>query len=179
MKFSSASPDQYAAITALVQHCFATSASADEGLLIATLTADIFASVAPGDLHVFVAQDDVDPLAAILFTRLRYPEETRDVFVLGPVAVHPDRQRQGIGQGLVMHGLAGLRSSGVDVVLTYGDPRYYTKTGFQQISEDHAKAPMPLQFPHGWMGQSLIDAPFTPLRGPSFCVEAFNNPKYW
>jgi predicted N-acetyltransferase YhbS len=93
--------------------------------------------------------------------------------------VATDRQRQGIGQRLLRHGLASLRNAGVDIVMTYGDPRYYAKVGFRPISETDARAPFALKHPEGWLAQSLTDRAMTPLKGPSRCVEALNDPLFW
>ncbi|MCG5517084.1 MULTISPECIES: hypothetical protein [unclassified Ectothiorhodospira] len=45
------------------------------------------------------------------------------------------------------------------MVLTYGDPNYYSRIGFKPITEALAPAPFTLKQPEGWLGQSLfIDA---------------------
>jgi GNAT superfamily N-acetyltransferase len=116
---------------------------------------------------------------AILFSRLIYTGDTRSVFVLGPVAVATHRQNQGIGQRLISHGIAVLRQEGVELAVTYGDPSFYRRVGFKAISQDDVPAPFPLQHPEGWLGQSLNNAPMTPLKGPSRCVPAFNDPAFW
>jgi predicted N-acetyltransferase YhbS len=114
-----------------------------------------------------------------LFSRLIYTGYKRTVFVLGPVAVATDRQNQGIGQRLISHGIEVLRQEGVELAVTYGDPTFYGRVGFKVISQDNVPAPFPLQLPEGWLGQSLNGAPLTPLRGPSRCVPAFNDPAFW
>ena len=62
---------------------------------------------------------------------------------------------------------------------TYGDINFYSKVGFSLITEKEAQAPLPLQYPEGWLGQSLNDAQFTPLLGPSKCVAPLNDPNHW
>lgn len=51
-------------------------------------------------------------------------------FGLGPVAVLPPRQRQGIGQALIRSGLERLRQSGAGGCVLLGDPAYYRRFGF-------------------------------------------------
>jgi putative acetyltransferase len=51
-------------------------------------------------------------------------------FTLGPVAVSPDRQRQGIGALLIKDGLKALRQLGAQGCLLVGDPNYYKRFGF-------------------------------------------------
>jgi putative acetyltransferase len=52
-------------------------------------------------------------------------------FMLGPVAVEPSRQRQGIGQALVRQGLQELRRLGAQGCVLVGDPAFYRHFGFQ------------------------------------------------
>ena len=118
-------------------------------------------------------------VGAIIFTRLRYAEDDRTVFLLSPVAVSTSNQGQGIGQELIQHGLQELGNRGVDVAVTYGDINFYGRVGFMPITEDIASAPLPLRYPDGWLGQSLTERPLDPLRGQSASVDAFNNPAYW
>ena len=49
---------------------------------------------------------------------------------LGPVAVRPDRQREGIGARLIEAGLAQLRG-GAPGCVVLGDPGYYARFGFR------------------------------------------------
>ncbi|MRX50708.1 GNAT family N-acetyltransferase [Paracoccus sp. S-4012] len=51
-------------------------------------------------------------------------------FGLGPVAVRPDRQRGGVGTGLIHAGLARLRDAGARGCVVLGDPAYYRRFGF-------------------------------------------------
>ena len=55
------------------------------------------------------------------------------VLLLGPVAVHPTRQGEGLG-GLLMHeSLAEARRLGWERVLLVGDAPYYNRFGFEKI----------------------------------------------
>ncbi len=54
---------------------------------------------------------------------------------LGPVAVLPEFQRQGIGSRLIEFGLEVCRELGMDFVVLLGDPRYYSRFGFIPASE--------------------------------------------
>jgi putative acetyltransferase len=49
---------------------------------------------------------------------------------LGPMAVLPALQRQGIGSLLVRHGLEYCRNAGYDGVVVLGHPAYYPRFGF-------------------------------------------------
>ncbi|WP_134726127.1 GNAT family N-acetyltransferase [Paracoccus luteus] len=50
---------------------------------------------------------------------------------LGPLAVRPDRQGQGIGAALVREGLDRLRASGAAGCVVLGEPDYYRRFGFR------------------------------------------------
>ena len=49
---------------------------------------------------------------------------------LAPMAVRPDRQRQGIGSALVRRGIEMLREAGWHGVVVLGHPAYYPRFGF-------------------------------------------------
>lgn len=50
---------------------------------------------------------------------------------LGPLAVHPRRQCQGVGAALVAEGLARARARGASGCVVLGDPGYYGRFGFR------------------------------------------------
>jgi len=54
---------------------------------------------------------------------------------LGPVAVSPDYQRQGIGQALINEGLSRLKVMGAEGCVLVGDPGYYQRFGFRNYPE--------------------------------------------
>lgn len=53
---------------------------------------------------------------------------------LAPMAVIPDRQRQGVGSALVERGLAVLRERGCPFVIVLGHPDFYPRFGFERAS---------------------------------------------
>lgn len=53
---------------------------------------------------------------------------------LGPMAVHPERQRQGIGSRLVQAGFDMMRELGCPFVVVLGHPEYYPRFGFVPAS---------------------------------------------
>ena len=179
MKISAAYATQAAPIAELFKATFSASEGIEEGALVGDLARRLMAETPTQDLRVFTAWSSDAPVGAIIFSRLVYEGTNQSVFVLGPVAVATDHQRQGVGQQLISHGIAQLRREGVARVVTYGDPAFYRRVGFTAISENDMPAPFPLQHPAGWLGQSLTAAPLTPLRGPARCVQAFNDPVFW
>jgi len=179
MEFSTGFNGREEEIIDLFSVTFTASEGEDEGALIGELVRNLLGGTAEKDLYVFTAAASGVIIGSIVFSRLTYEQDERIVFVLAPVAVATDQQGKGIGQRLLIHGLATLRSAGVDIAMTYGDPSYYGKVGFMPVSEADAQAPFPLNHPEGWLGQSLTDRGMAPLSGPSRCVEALNDPAFW
>ncbi|WP_424972702.1 GNAT family N-acetyltransferase [Dinoroseobacter sp. S76] len=166
------------AIASLFETTFTASEGREEGALIGALARRLMTDTPPSDLRVVTAWDGGALVGAILFTRLIF-EDPRPAFLLAPVAVAPDRQGEGIGQALITHGLGLLREDGVEIAVTYGDPAFYGRVGFTQVTEATVPAPHRLQFPEGWLGQSLSTAALAPLNGPAICVSGFNDPRLW
>ena len=54
--------------------------------------------------------------------------------LLGPVAVHPTRQGEGIGGAIVHEGLSRATAKGWSLVFLIGDLPYYQRFGFQRVS---------------------------------------------
>ncbi len=55
---------------------------------------------------------------------------THEVLSLGPIAVHPDYQRKGIGRAMIDHTRNLARQMGFRAILLCGDPDYYSRQGF-------------------------------------------------
>jgi len=166
------------AIVALVASVFTDSEGEAEGALIGQLAKDLLEESDEQDLLNFVADDDGKILGSIFFSRLDF-QNGIEAFILAPVAVHSDYQGKGIGQALINYGLGELKDRGVSVALTYGDPMFYNKVGFLQISHQTIRAPFELSQPEGWLGQSLVADSIETLSGSCTCVEALSNPVYW
>lgn len=158
---------------------FTHSEGPSEGVLIGGLVHDLLVETPIQDIRVFCADDEGKVIAGAIFTRLTYSSDRHIVYLLSPMAVAVGRQRQGIGQALLLHALEALRTDGIQVVITYGDPNYYCRVGFVPITEQQARAPLPLSLPHGWLGQSLTVEQMPTLHGPSTCVSALNRSDVW
>ncbi len=55
---------------------------------------------------------------------------THEVLSLGPIAVHPDYQRKGIGRAMIDHTRNLARQMGFKAILLCGEPNYYSRQGF-------------------------------------------------
>jgi putative acetyltransferase len=91
--------------------------------------------LACADSLSLVADDGV-VVGHILFTPVVVEGTAGDVIGMGlaPMAVRPDRQREGIGSQLVKRGLEMLRERGCPFVVVVGHPDYYPRLGFEPAS---------------------------------------------
>ena len=178
MEFRSYIPSDSSAIEALYISVFTQSESKSEGVMVGNLSKELMTRTDKQDLYGFVALEKEDIIGSILLSRLTF-EEDIEAFILSPVAIHSDHQGIGIGQRLINYSLKALKRKGVEIVITYGDPAFYTKVGFHPLSEALVKAPFELSQPEGWLGQSLIGDSIETALGRCSCVKALDNPAYW
>lgn len=79
----------------------------------------------------------------------------RDVLILTPMAVRPDRQRAGVGKQVVRAAIAAADARGEPVVLVEGVPSYYPQFGFRSASELGFERPDPRIPEAAWMALPL------------------------
>ena len=165
-------------ITDLFTSVFTSSEGEAEGKLIGNLASALSSNIDNQDILCFGAYEKASLIGSIFFTRLRFSQAIL-VYMLAPVAVSTDHQGKGIGQALINFGLAELKNRAVDVAITYGDPSFYSRTGFEPLSEDVIKAPLTLSMPEGWLGQSLTGEPVPAVSDRPTCGRALNDARYW
>lgn len=85
------------------------------------------------DEALSLVADDDGIVGHILFTPVVVESAGRQIVGMGlaPMAVMPERQRQGLGSGLVRRGLEILRERSCPFVVVVGHPEYYPRFGFQ------------------------------------------------
>ena len=157
---------------------FSESEGDSEGHVIGNLVSNLINDTYQDDLIGCIAKQDDTVNGGIFFSRFIVPNGQL-AFILSPVAIATKVQGSGFGQQLINFGLNHLKSINVSLVITYGDPAYYTKTGFQQITESVIQAPYPLSQPVGWLAQSLTGKPIQAMPGSTRCVDALSNSDYW
>jgi putative acetyltransferase len=96
---------------------------------------------------------DTRLVAHVVFTICNPVGSTNTVALLGPLAVAPTRQRQGIGSAIVRVGLRRLKDTETNQVYVLGAPAYYRRFGF----EPDDRVTPPYNLPEEWRGawQSL------------------------
>jgi len=157
---------------------FSNSEGQEEGLLIGKLVSELITTTGAQDLLGFVATVQDNIIGCIFFSRLTF-DNNANAYILSPVAVHTELQGQGVGQQLITFGINHLKDINVELVFTYGDPKFYSKVGFTHVNEESVKAPLKLTYPEGWLAQSLTSNIVKPISGASHCVDALNKQVYW
>ena len=99
-------------------------------------------------------------------------------YILAPLAVSPEFQRNKIGTTLIKYGLDIISRKDPFIVFVYGDPKYYFRFGFKTDPAKVFMPPYPLQFPEGWHVIKLNCAAY-PDGGTIRCVDSLNNPILW
>ena len=178
MKILPYSPSNIDEVKELFTKVFSDSEGESEGLVIGNLTYNLMAGTDIQNLFGFVAVENKKIIGSIFFTRLTFESDIL-AFLLSPVGVHTKHQGKGIAQKLINFGIHHLKENGIELVFTYGDPKFYSKVGFSPISEELVKAPLKLSYPEGWLGQSLVNDEIEPIKGDSHCVDALNKQEYW
>lgn len=108
-----------------------------------------------------VLRDETGTLAAVIrYWPVRVGD--RPVLLLGPVAVHPTRQGEGLGGLLILESLAEARRLGWERVLLVGDEPYYRRFGFTR--KDGVIMPPPTN-PDRVLGLELVPGAWEGVAG--------------
>ncbi|WP_313136901.1 GNAT family N-acetyltransferase [Paracoccus jeotgali] len=146
-------PDDWHEVEALMDLCFAPGRTA---------------------LSSYRLREDVEPVADLclllrqrgtLRAAIRYwPVRVggRPALLLGPVAVHPTAQGEGLGGLLMRESLARARALGWQRVMLVGDAPYYSRFGFARL--DGVEMPPPTN-PDRVLGLELVPGAWVDVTG--------------
>ncbi|WP_281615016.1 N-acetyltransferase [Flammeovirga sp. SubArs3] len=162
----------------LFQQTFGDAEGAAEGKNIGQLVHGLLTTTPKDEIRVFVAKDDQEFIGSILLTKFGN-EQNINAYLLSPVAVSTKHQGKKIGQQLINFAFSLLKVDGVETVVSYGDPNFYSRVGFQQITEEVITSPHHLSFPIGWIAAPLQSDQITPMVGKNTCAPALDDPKFW
>ena len=101
-------------------------------------------NVAVPGLSLVTRDAGIGVSGTVSFWPLAIGAKQSPALLLGPLAVHPDRQGLGIGLTLMQEGLARARAQGHGLVLLVGDEPYYSKVGFAKLPEGLITMPGPV-----------------------------------
>lgn len=162
MRISPETPQDEAEVEALYDLCFAPGRTALSSYRLREGVAPV------ADLCLVLRDDGGIVLAAIRFWPVRVAG--RRALLLGPVAVHPTAQGEGLGAMLMRDSLARARDLGWLRVLLVGDAPYYSRFGFRKLGDVEMPPPtnpdrvLGLELrPDAWVD---VTGPVTRMDGP-------------
>ncbi|GFE65313.1 GNAT family N-acetyltransferase [Litoreibacter roseus] len=133
MRLKQETPDDWWEVEALFDLCFAPGRTALSSYRLRDNTEPLRALST-------IARDAQNTLAgAIRFWPVKVGNH--DALLLGPIAVHPTHQGEGLGAALIEDGLSSAKSAGWKRTLLVGDAPYYQKFGFEILP--HVVMPPP------------------------------------
>ncbi|MEO3428453.1 N-acetyltransferase [Pelagibius sp. CAU 1746] len=126
---------------------------------------------------VYRLREGADPVAALCFSAvagdggllgsIRYwpiAIAGTPAILLGPLAVEPALQGQGIGKALVRHSLDAAEKAGHRICVVVGDPGYYRPFGFISASAQGLSLPGPVE-PERFQVKALRDGALEKVYG--------------
>jgi len=115
----------------------------------------------------------------VVFTHCSIPRVNIDVRLLGPLAVTPTLQRQGIGSAVVKNGLKTLQNQGVARVYVLGDPAYYRRFSFLPETDTKPPYPLPAEWTGAWQSISLDNTKEAHICSVLTVPEPWRRPSLW
>jgi putative acetyltransferase len=99
----------------------------------------------------YVAEVDGKVIASIMYSKsflISEDDEKIEIASFGPLCVHPDFQRKGIGSALIQKTKKLVEKKGIPAIVIYGDPHNYCKHGFKN-GIDYGVGNMDGEYPLG------------------------------
>jgi predicted N-acetyltransferase YhbS len=121
-------------------------------------------STAVEGLSQVVRETSIGIVGAISYWPLAIGAKGAKALLLGPLAVHPERQNLGIGLLLMQKTLSMAKQSGHRLVLLVGDAPYYARVGFTQVPEGQLLMPGPVD-PKRLLALELVEGSLTEANG--------------
>lgn len=100
-------------------------------------------------------------------------EQTVEVLTFGPLSVHPDYKRAGVGSALMHHSIEEAARLGYRAILFYGHPDYYPRFGFHRASEYGITNPNGRSF-DALMAMELYDGALDGITGRFYESDVFD-----
>lgn len=123
------------------------------------------AGVEPVDQLCLVARDEFNAVGgAIRFWPIRIGPGGHPALLLGPVAVHPTRQGEGLGGALIEESLLRAAELGWTRVVLVGDEPYYGRFGFSWELGRKLDYPPPTN-PDRLLARALVPGAFDRVGG--------------
>ena len=157
-----------------------TAYSDEENKVIMNFVQELSNENTSPSIKSLVAEVDNQVIGYVSYSPIYLKSDTNITgYILAPLAVSPEHQKQGVGSNLINAGIDMLTKDGAGVLLVYGDPAYYGRFGFKEEIGHSFLLPYPLQYPFGWTGMMLNNTtvPEQPIQFE--CVSALSKPDLW
>ena len=152
----------------------------EENESVATLAVELLAENSALPILSLVADMEGAVVGHVAFSPLKRDNQAAiQAYILAPLAVRPDVQKQRIGTALVEYGMQKLSAMGVDIIFVYGSPEYYGRFGFSADTAQGYNAPYPLQYPFGWQAIAIRDCVIENGPHAMQCVQALCKASLW
>ncbi len=150
-----------------------------EAEIVSQLAIDLLEDKTALPILSLVAEKDNEIVGNVIFSSIHITGvKGVSAYILAPLAVSRHAQKRGIGTQLITKGLAILKERGAKIVLVYGDPNFYMRTGFK--TGHNLKPPYKLQYPEeSWMALELEEGILARTHGMVQCASSLNSPEYW
>ncbi len=153
----------------------------EEGGVIVELVESLLGDPTAEPCLSLLAWEGEQAVGHILFSRISLDSAPEvKMQLLAPMAVVPERQKQGIGGKLITEGLSLLKKQGVQVVFVLGWPDYYPRYGFKPVIPHIWEPPYSIEEKNhnAWMVQR-IKAGAEPPPGRIRCADTLRKEMYW
>jgi len=157
-----------------------TAFSDEENKVIMNLVQELHQETSSPSIKSLVAEVDNEMIGYVSFSPIFLKSDSSiSGYILAPLAISPEHQKQGIGSSLIKSGIDILTQDGAGVLLVYGDPAFYGRFGFNEEIGRTFTPPYPLEYPFGWTGMMLngTTAPEEPIQFE--CITALSKPDLW
>ena len=163
-----------------IQKIIKTSFSDEENKVITNIVAELAKETAIHPIKSLIAEVDNQVIGYVSYSPIFLRSDANiSGYILAPLAVSPEHQKQGVGTNLIKSGIDLLVKDGVNVLLVYGDPDYYGRFGFQKKTACSFMPPYPLEYPFGWLGVVLNETAIPNIIIKFECVAALSKPDIW
>jgi putative acetyltransferase len=152
----------------------------NESEAVAKLAVDLLAEASIPRTFTLVAEVDGAVVGHVGFSPVTNSSSGELTgYILAPLAIKPEFQKQKIGSRLIEYGLQQLSDEGVCLLFVYGDPDYYGRFGFNTDIAAGFTPPYTLEYPFGWQAVAINDCGAETPSAAITCVDSLSDPSLW
>ena len=108
------------------QKIIETAFSDEENKVIMNLVQELHQETTSPSIKSLVAEVDNQVIGYVSYSPIFLKSDSRmSGYIIAPLAVSPENQKQGVGSNLINAGIDLLTKDGAGFLLVYGDPAYY------------------------------------------------------